>query len=184
MKRPAFLDSASALFSRLSRREKTLALGAGGVLVLLVALLVSVSVRSSFADVQSRIAVEEQGLAQVVQLSGGFQQADAERQRLRARLQGSRGVSLFSFMEQVTKGQGVNIDNMTPRPPSTQGGITEQSVQVQLDGITIDKLAGILNGIQTSPQMIKIKRLRVRQKFNDKQKVDATMTVATYSLAG
>ena len=184
MKRPAFLDSATALFSRLSRREKAMALGAGGVLILLVGLLVSVSVRSSFADVQSRIAVEEQGLAQVVQLSGGFQQADAERQRLQARLQGSRGVSLFSFMEQVTKGQGVNIDNMTPRPASTQGGITEQSVQVQLDGITIDKLAGILNGIQRSPQMIKIKRLRVRQKFNDKQKVDATMTVATYSLAG
>ena len=57
-------------------------------------------------------------------------------------------------------------------------------MQVQLDGITIDKLAGILNGIQRSPQMIKVKRLRVRQKFNDNQKVDASMTVATYSLAG
>ena len=93
-------------------------------------------------------------------------------------------MSLFSFMEKVTKAQGVNIDNMTPRPALTKGGITEQSVQVQLGGIALDKLAGILNGIQRSPQMIKVKRLRVRKKFNDKQKVDATMTVATYSLAG
>jgi len=184
MRRIEILDQARAMVTRLSRRERMMVLAAIGVLSGLVALLVVVNVQGAFADHRSRIELKEQGLKQVVQLSSGFQEAQAERQRVHARLQGSRSVSLFSFMENLAKGQGITIANMTPRAATTKGGVTEQSVQVSLEGVGLTELVGIINGIQRSPHMVKVKRLRVRRKFNDKKKVDATLTVATYSLAG
>ena len=177
-------DQVVTMFTRLSRREKLLALGAGSALVLLVGVLVVTSVRGAIADRESRIEYKTQGLEKVVALSSGFRERQAEEKRLEAKLKQSKSVSLFSFMEDVAKTQGVTIDNMTPRQPSTQGGITEQTVDVRLEAIPLTKLAGLINGIQRSPQMVKVKRLRVRRKFNDDEKVDATMTVATYSLAG
>lgn len=184
MKTGRIQDQLTAMFTRLSRRERLLALGAAVAFVLLTTTFTVTSVMGAMADRQSRIDYKEQGLEQVVALSAGFREAQAEQASLEAKLERGKNVSLFSFMEDVAKQQGVTIDNMTPRQPSTEGNITEQTVDVRLEGIPLAKLAGIINGIQRSPQMVKVKRLRVRRKFNDEEKVDATMTVATYSLAG
>lgn len=184
MKLGQLRDQISTMFTRLSRREQLLALGAAGGLLLLVSLVVVTSVQSAFATRHDRLEYKEQGLEQVIQLSSGFREAEADRRQMEAKLRQSKGVSLFTYMEELARGQGVTISNMTPRQPTTEAGITEQTVDVNLEGIPLDKLAGIINGVQRSPQIVKIKRLRVRRKFNDQERVDATMTVATYGLAG
>lgn len=177
------IEQLKMMFDRLSQRERSLAFGAAGAAGVFITVFVVVSVQSSLAERRARIEVKRQGLARVVQLSSGFRQAEAERRRLESKLRGSSKVSLVSLMEELSKNQDVSISNMTPRRPTTKGQVVEETLDVSLQEITIEKLAAIINGLQRSPHMVKVRKLRVRRKFNEKEKVDATLTVATYSLS-
>lgn len=169
---------------RLSPREQTLLGGAGGALLLLLITLFVVTLRGSLAEKESRISVKQEGLAQVLQYSSGFREAESVRRRLESKLRGAQKVSLVSVMEDLAKGQGVAIAKMTPRRPSTKEGVTETSVDVSLEPLSIDKLAAILNGLARAKGVVKVRKLRLRKKFNDKEKVDASFTLASFSLEG
>ncbi|RMG19153.1 MAG: hypothetical protein D6729_06015 [Deltaproteobacteria bacterium] len=172
------------VLGRMSRRERRLALLMVGVAVLFVAFLSVMSIRGALADRRSRIETKKAGLQRVLAMSEGFREARAEQERLEAELRRSKGVSLFSFLEETSRKAGVSITKMTPRTPTTHGKVTEEVVDVAVDGVTLDKLTDFINRIQRSPHVVKILTLRIRRKRTAKEEVDAKLTVATYSLVG
>lgn len=178
------IDQLRMAMARLSSREQALLGGAAGALLLLLITLGVVSIRTSLAEVESRISVKEEGLAQVVQFSSGFREAEAVRRRLESKLRGARDVSLVSVMEDLAKGQGVSIAKMTPRRPVSKDGVTETAVDVSLEPLPIDKLATILNGLARTTGVVKVRKLRLRKKFNEQEKVDASFTLASFTLEG
>ncbi|MDF1562205.1 MAG: type II secretion system protein GspM [Deltaproteobacteria bacterium] len=180
----SMIDQVRMAASRLSPREQALLGGACGALVLLLVTLGVVSVRGSLAEAESRISVKQEGLAQVLQFSSGYREAEAGRRRLESKLRGAGNVSLVSVMEELARGQGVSIAKMTPRRPATKEGITETAVDVSLEPLPIDKLSAILNGLARTKGVVKVSKLRLRKKFNEKEKVDATFTLASYTLEG
>jgi type II secretory pathway component PulM len=174
------VDKVRMAASRLSPREQALLGAASAALLLLVLTLVVVSIRTALAERESRISIKQEGLATVMQLSSGYRTAQAERRRLESQLRGAKNVSLVSVMEGLARG---HIAKMTPRRPVTKNGLTETSVDVTLDPVSVDTLASILNGIARAKGVLRVRKLRLRRKFNDKEKVDASFTVTTYALA-
>ena len=176
------LDSLRSAVGRMSRRERRLAALMLGVAVLFVLFLASMSIRNAMADRESRIAVKKAGLQKVLSMSEGFREAKAERERLEAKLRRSKGVSLFSLLEETGRKAGVTITKMTPRTPTTEGAVKMEAVDVSLENVTLDKLTDFVNHIQRSPQVVKILTLRIRRKMTSDETVDAKLMVATYSL--
>ncbi len=180
--RPAeVIEQLQAVQSRLSRRERLLVIGAAAAFLALVSLLTVVKIGGAIQDRESRIEYLETGLRQVVTLSSGFREAQDEQRRLESQLQGQPDVSLFSHMEELARGQGVSISNMTPRQPVTEGGVREETVEVSLDSVTVDKVAGLVNAIQRSPHMVKVSSLRIRRRGSGDE-VQASFSVSSYSL--
>jgi S1-C subfamily serine protease len=181
--RPAeIIEQIRAMFARLSKRERLMVIGAALGMLALISLITVVRVSGAMADRQSRIAYKENGLRQVVSLSAGFREAQAEQRRLESQLRGQANVSLFSHIEELARAQGVSISNMTPRQPVTEGGIREETVEVSLESVTVDKVAGLVNAIQRSPHMVKVTSLRVRRRGGGNE-VQASLTVSSYALA-
>ena len=178
----AVLDPLRSAAGRMSRRERRLALLMLAVAVLFVAFLLFMSIRGAIADRESRIDVKKAGLKRVLAMSEGFREAKAERERLEAKLRRTKGVSLFSLLEETGRKAGVTITKMTPRTPTTEGGVKEEAVDVSLENVTLDKLTDFVNQIQRSPQVVRILTLRIRKKLTTDNTVDAKLTVATYSL--
>jgi len=168
--------------SRLSDRERQLALVAGGILILLISLITWLQISSSIADRESRIELKSQGLMQVEALSGGFRERAEAKRRLEAQLKGAAAVSLFSYVEEAAQGLEITISNMTPRSPKTKGKIVEEGVVVRMDAVSPVKLAALVNRIQGSPQMVKIQQARVRRKASSEDTVEATLTLSSFKM--
>ncbi len=171
------------ILGRLSKRERLLVAGASLGFLALITLLIVVRINGALDDRRSRIDYLENGLNQVVQLSAGFREAQDEQRRLESRLERQSEVSLFSHIEELARGQGVSISNMTPRQSVTEGNIREETVEVSLESITVDKVAGLVNAIQRSPHMVKVSSMRIRRRGSGDE-VQASLTVSSYSLSG
>ena len=176
------LEQFRGMFGRLSKRERLMVGGVFGVFIIMISLLTITRVGAALEDRRSRIAYKENGLNQVVMLSAGFREAQAEQRRLESQLRGQGQISLFSHMEELARSQGVTISNMTPRQPVTESGIREETVEVSLENVTLDKVAGLINAIQRSPNMVKVSSLRLRRRGTSDD-VQASLTVSSYSLA-
>lgn len=184
MERSGPFGAITSAFHRLSARERMLALGAGVAAVFLTALLLFVSVSGSIRDRESRIGFKREGLTQVMVLSSGFREAQGERDRLESQLRRSANVSLVSMVESLAQGQGIKPARMNPRRPATNGGITEQSLDVTFEGISIAQVANLVNAVQKKPELVKIRKLRIRKKFGDEEKVDVSLSVSSYGVSG
>jgi len=179
---PRSIQNLGEVFSGLSKREQLLLGCAAAVFALFVALLLTISIRSSLADRESRVELKKQGLLQVSTLSAGFRDAEAARRSLEARLRGAPKRSLVSTMEEMAKSQGIAIAKMTPKRPITKGSLTENAVDVSFEPTSIDKVAGLVNGLQKAAGIIKISKLRLRKKFGEAEKLDVSFTVSNYNL--
>ncbi len=177
------IDEARAMWGRLARRERLLVFVAFGALLGLVALITVLKVNQAIEDRISRIAYKEDGLARVIDMSSGFREAQEEQQRLESLLRGQEDLSLFSYLEEIARGQEISIANMTPRQPVTEGNIREETVEVSLESVTLDKVAALVNAVQRSPHMIRISSMRVRRR-GSADEVQASFTVSSYALAG
>ena len=181
MKAAEMFEPLRALINRLSRRERLLVTAGLLAFVLFVSFLTVARTGAAIEDRRSRIEYKERGLAQVVELSAGFRETQDEHRRLESRLRGQAEVSLFSHMEEMARSQGITISNMTPRQSVTEGNIKEETVEVSLEGVTLDKVAGLVNAIQRSPNMVKVSSLRIRRRGTSDD-VQASFTVSSYSL--
>jgi general secretion pathway protein M len=181
-----FLADVSQYLNGLSRRERRL-LGAGIFAVALFATtLVVVGTTRAISSRGARIEDKLKQLEQIVQLSAGFRQAEAERSAIEGRLKGPP-LRLFSYMEDQAKKLNVEIGAMNDRgtsQPDKNDPLTESVVEVNLPRINVEKLARFLDDIERNQKVVKVKKLRLRRRGDDKEMLDVSVTVATYQIAG
>lgn len=178
----AFLSDIGRYLTALTPRER-LFLGAGGGALALFVVLVSALAFSRAIHKREEIIEERTTyMQQIGALSKNFRAQESERQELERRLQG-QNVRLFSYMEELARRKSVTIGDMADR--GVTGGddkIKETSVEVNMPRISLAKLAEFLNEIEKGPSIIKVKKLRVRGRYDTKEELDVSLTVATYHM--
>jgi general secretion pathway protein M len=56
----------------------------------------------------------------------------------------------------------------------------EMSVEVNLGKVPLDKLVKLLNDIERSPGLVRVRRLRLRKSFENKDMLDVSLTVSAW----
>jgi hypothetical protein len=69
---------------------------------------------------------------------------------------------------------------MEPRTSPASAEYRETKVQVSLKGVTLAQVVGLLNRIDTAPQMLSIKSLRIRTRADKQDLLDVTFTVSSF----
>ena len=130
---------------------------------------------------QVAIAEKSKALSQIASLAASYRQRDFERRQLEERLR--TPVRLFTLVDELSKRQGIEIGDMQDRGTTTGSDkISESIVEFDVNKLTLDKLTSFLNAIEHAGHLVKVKKIRIRARIDDPNSVDASLTVATYSM--
>ncbi len=176
-----FMASIEQYLARLSARERLLVGIASSMVVVLLLLLITVGFTRAIHRRQVSIEQKGKALEEIGNLAATYRERDAHRQQLEARLKVP--VKLFTFIDDISKRQGVEIGDMQDRGSTTgTDKVSEAVVEFDLNKLTLDKLTNFLNAIEHGPHLVKVKKIRIRQRLDDTNSVDVSLTVATYSV--
>lgn len=176
------LADAAAALGRLNPRERGLVALAGGAVLVFVITVTTLSVNGNISNREKRIRTKQQQLEEVAKLTGSFRTQEALRAELERRLRDNK-VRLFTYLEELSKRDGLSIGGLTEKPAQTIEGtkINEQSVEVTFTRVPLDKLVRFLSDVEGGQGLVKVTRLQVRPR-TDEPVLDAWLVVTTYIL--
>lgn len=111
------------------------------------------------------------------------EQFDAVNGRLRAveeRIHGAPQGEIFTTLEQLAAQSQVSVDSMEPRSAPADDAYRETKVQVTLKGQTLAQVVRYLHGVESAPQPLSIKSLRIRTRADKPELLDVTFTVSSF----
>jgi general secretion pathway protein M len=124
------------------------------------------------------LAMRQQELEQIRLLQAEYRRtaakAEQEQRHIKSR---PRGFTLFSFLEMLAGQTGVKSHIAYMKPTSTiqkDSPYRLSTVEMKLQEITMSQLLAYLHGIETSRDMIAVKRLSISK---DEQKADLINTI-------
>jgi general secretion pathway protein M len=168
-----------------SPRERRLILfaGAGGLAFLLLVLWAGFG--SSISRHEDALAEKRSNFEKVQRLAASYGQQEQERQLLEARLRQSPP-ALMGFVDGLARQEGIEIGSMADRGVvggGQNGRPRENSVEVSLGKVPLDKLMRLLQSIERSPGVVRVRRLRLRKSQENKDTLDVTLTVSAWQAA-
>lgn len=179
---PFQLQTASTLLARLSPREQRFVYTAGIVLgaTLLYALVLD-PLWQLHVDMTTRVAAKERELREVVALRQEYLATKAEIERIRSTA--GPGFSPVSFLENLTNstvGQD-KVLAITPVGQERQPGITLETIELKLGGVSLREIVNLLYKIDTTGAMLHPTRLSIKKRFKDPYTFDVLLTTLAIS---
>jgi type II secretory pathway component PulM len=171
----------TAAFEGLSRNERLLVSVAGGLLgVTLLWFGLAMPLLAAARNASRNAATAEQQVEMVRALRTRFDEVNGRLGAVEARIQGGPQGEIFTTLEQMASQSAVKIDSMEPRTSPASAEYRETKVQVALKGVTLAQVVGLLTRIDTAPQMLSIKSLRIRTRADKQDLLDVTFTVSSF----
>lgn len=178
----ALLADGQAWLAAATPREKRL-LGLAAVAVVVFAVLIGwASFSSSIRKAQDTLDEKRDDFAKISRLAAGYGEQEQERQLLEARLRQSPP-ALMSFVDTTAKTAGVDVGGMSDRgvvAGGQAGKPKEMSVEVNLTKVPLDKLIKLIQDIERSPGVVRVRRLRLRKSFENKDVLDVSLSVSAW----
>ncbi len=168
---------------RLTDREKAV-VGVGGVAIAVVAFWIGV-----WEPVQARIELwKRRGEAKRVEY-GKVEELAQRYADLQTRIRGieknlkrSKKFSILSYLENLAKRQGIHdrIVQMKPKPGEVTRYYRENTVEIRMEKIRLNQIVRFLFQVENSPELLRIKQLQIRPRFDDPNLLDVRFQVAAY----
>lgn len=178
----ASLSDLQEYLSAASPREKRLISLAGGGVAVFIVLIAYASFASAVRKAESALDEKRLDFEKVSQLSAGYNAQEQERQMLEARLRQSPP-TLMAFVDGMARQEGVDVAGMADRGvvvAGKGGKPQESSVEVNLGKVPLEKVVKLVQSIERSPGVVRVRRLRIRKTFDNKDVLDVTMTVSAW----
>lgn len=168
------------MISQLQQRERIFVLVGG--LALILALLYFAIVApylGAMTRLDRQIAQRSEQLQEVKVLQGRYLEIQNQMNQVTRQLEKRQDFSALSFIENLveqTSGRE-NLLSMRPQSPETRGEFVIDSVEIKLEKLTLKQLLELLMGVEGATTPMQVKGLYLKQRFDDRSLLDATMTV-------
>ncbi len=173
---------AEAWLNTLSQRERLMVTAAALAVALFLVWLVAHQIGNGISAREASIEQKTKVLSQVGKLADVYRRRQAERQAIEARLKGSP-VQLMSLISQTGATLGIQVNDRRPSgAPSEAGDLREESVEVNLARIELQRVAMLVQSLERGAGVVKVRRIRITTRSDDPLLVDATLVVSTYQL--
>jgi type II secretory pathway component PulM len=177
----AWIARLRAAFDGLAPRERLLVLGAAGMLGLSLLVFGIINPLIS-ADRQAELRVTNAAdqLLAVDQLRRRYDDVNKRLSRVEKRILDAPKGEIFTTLEKLARDSTVKIDSMEPRTSPASDSYSETKVQVVLKSVTLAQLVNYLHRIETDPQVLSVKSLRIRTRQDRQEMLDVTFTVSSF----
>lgn len=92
-------------------------------------------------------------------------------------------IKLQTYLAGIAEEVGITIPNFNQLSPISRDEFTEHGIRIELRNLSIQEVTQFLQKVESNSQVVVVKTLNLKQKFNDREKLDLRVDVATYSLA-
>jgi len=172
------------ILQKLNRREKYIIYGAGCLLgLLLIVAFVMTPFFEHKSQMQRNLQTKKSELEEMRSLQTEYQVLKEKLQLSEISLsRREKGFTLFSFMDQLAGQAGIkdHISYMKPSNTVQKNSKYKISrVEVKLDAITLEQLTTYLYGIETSANMVMVKKLSISKKDKNQYLINAVLQVET-----
>jgi len=167
----------------LSQREQRVLIGAGVVFVLMLLYLGVDSVLQGYEKLEDRIATKRVEVEKISRLRTQYMEAHRQLEDIKAKLDKmEKGFSLLSFIEDLANKEDIreNIGSVKPKKLPLNDSYDENIVELQIDNISLSKLVDFIFKIENSDYLLKVKRLRVKPRYDNRDLLNVTLQVTTY----
>jgi general secretion pathway protein M len=131
---------------------------------------------------ERRVRDMRQNLQQILALEAQYKNAEQSERKSASRFK-TNTTSLFSLLQKSAGQLGLTLNDLNERKTQLRDSdVTEVSVEVNLKQVSIDKLTTFLEKIEgrRSSGLVKVKKLKVKTRYDDPELLDVNMTVATW----
>ncbi len=168
---------------RLSGREKAI-LSVGGAFLAAVLFWIGVwePVQARLDLLGRRVEAKQAEYRQVRELARRFATLRARIGGIEAHLKRSRDFSILSYLESLAKRQRLQdrIVQMKPKGGDTTRYYRESTVEIKMEKVRLAELVRYLFQVENSPELLRIKLLQIRPRFDDPDLLDVRFHVAAY----
>jgi general secretion pathway protein M len=167
----------------LSQREQRVLIGAGAVFVLMLLYLGVDSVLQGYEKLGDRIATKRVEVEKISGLRTQYMEAHKQLEDIKAKLgKMEKGFSLLSFIEDLANKEEIreNIGSVKPKKLPLNDSYDENIVELKIDNVSLSKLIDFIFKIENSGYLLKVKRLRVKPRYDNRDLLNVTMQVTTY----
>ena len=169
---------------QLSQREQRVLIGAAALFAFLFLYLGVDALLQGYDKLDDRITSKRAEVEKISRLGAQYMEAHAQLVEIKAKLdQMDKGFSVLSFIEDLAKRQNIreNIGSVKPKRLPLNDSYDENIVELQVDNISLPKLVDFIYQIENSGHLLKVKRLRVRTRHDDRDLLNVTFQVTTYN---
>jgi general secretion pathway protein M len=168
----------------LGTRERVFIMVAGvAILLALLFIMVIDPMLAYSARLDKQTVVAQRELQEVYTLQQEYQRQKAVVDRINAQLKRQKNFSVFSRLEELAKQTDTRnkILYMKPTVSSPSDAYEEESVEIKMEDVTLEQLIKYLLQIENSPQFMKIKRLYVKPRLENRQLLSVIFRVSTFT---
>ena len=166
-------------------RERLFIGGAAAALILLLIFKFTIDpLFKHSADLDRQIGTARRQLAELRTMQQEYQRQKTVVDSINSQLKRQQNVAIFSRLEEFAGQTGIRnkILYMKPTVSTPSEVYNEESVEVKMEGVTLEQLVRYLHQIENSPQLLKIKRLEIKPRFDNRQILTATFHVSAFTL--
>ncbi|HSD09872.1 MAG TPA: hypothetical protein VLF14_02745 [Candidatus Binatia bacterium] len=167
-------------YARLAPRERLFVAIGAAVFASFVIFLIAYKAQAAKSTLRARIVAKQHQLEQVEAFRSAFLELKRQTDALTSKSVGSNG--LYATLDGiVTKKLGHDkVSSMAPSTPKTIGDqYVEDSVNVQLVGITLQQTVELLYELDQSPAPLHVSRLQMKKRVSDPYQFDVTFAVSS-----
>lgn len=172
-------------FRNLQRRERLFIVGTGAMLVLFLLFKLTIDpMLKRSADLDRQIVTARGQLTELRTMQQEYQRQKSVVDNINSQLKRQPNFAIFSRLEELAGQTGIRskIVHMRPTVSAPNDVYNEESVEVKMEGVTLEQLVSYLHQVENSPQLLKIKRLEMKPRFDNRQILTATFRVSAFTL--
>ena len=169
---------------KLNRREKYIIYGAGCLIGLLIIIhFVITPFIENKNQMQRNLQTKKTELEEMRRLQAEYNALKEKLQLSQASIgKREKGFTLYSFMNQLAGQAGIKDRISYIKPSNTiqkNSNYKLSRVEMKLDGVTLEQLTSYLYGIETSKNMVIVKKLSISKKEKKQGLIDVILQVET-----
>jgi general secretion pathway protein M len=170
---------------RLSTREiAVVSVGVIAVLFMGSWLWIVEPVGENLSLLDRKLSYQMDRMDDMEQLSTSFTRLEDQISATEARLKRGEDFSILSHLEGQAKQSNVkrHIVQMKPLSGQSTRFYRENMVEIKMEKVPLDQLVRYLYKVENSPELLRIKELRIKPRFDNKNLMDARFKVSAYEL--
>ncbi|MCK5069179.1 MAG: type II secretion system protein M [Desulfocapsa sp.] len=168
---------------QLEKREKVfLSVGIVVILIMLAFYGVYQPYHKALQRFDKKIAAKQLQLEEVKSLQAEYQSLQRQLDNAQKSLSNKGSLSPLAKVEELASSiaSREKLSYIRPQPPQIQGEIRVDSLDIKLEKLSLEQVLRLLWKVKSPASQMQVKKIRIKQRFDNTSQLDLTMTVSVY----